>query len=374
PRPWLGALALPAETGEPRRADELVLPGGALRAVLAADAPLGVLDAAVAAAHPAEALRAVGVLDGFAVLDDPEPGGPDHDLDGEERWWAQADAEAEPPALLAVRDLDLVDDRCWPAALRTIAADPAGLAALRQPGGYTGWWLARYARLGGHPPPHWRLPGAGELSGLYDPVPVTGVDEQLLAAAGVRTGLRITSPADAADLLSRLADPARTVSPAVVHAAHAALVAAGLDPAEVEPPQRVRAMTGAVADAARVAVLDAPWLAAVLPAGELAAGGDPAALADLLDLPLASEQVRASLLDSHAGRTVPWSELVEVVAVCAAAGLPVPDGSVRLHEQLRVRHRGTEHAVPFWVTPDGTVHATDPVRAVLRTREWRDEL
>ncbi|MGH3999130.1 MAG: sacsin N-terminal ATP-binding-like domain-containing protein, partial [Pseudonocardiaceae bacterium] len=237
-RPWLGALALPDSAGQPRRADELVLPDGALRALLVPDAPLGVLDPAVAAEYPATALRAVGVLDSFAVVDDPAPRRPDHELDGEEQWWAQIGGD--PPApLLAVRDLDLVDNGCWPAALRRIAADPAGLAALRQPGGYTGWWLARHARLGGYPPAHWRLAGAIALEGLYDVVPVSDTDEALLAAAGVRTGLNITGPTDAADLLIRLADPARSVTPAAVHAAHAALAGADLDPADVEPPARV---------------------------------------------------------------------------------------------------------------------------------------
>ncbi len=369
-RPWLGALALPDDTGAPRRADELVLPGGALRELLAPDTPLGVLDPAVAAEQDAAALRAVGVLDSFAVLDDPHPDGPDHDLDAEEQWWAQAQrADGEPPArLLAVRDLDLVDSQCWPAALRRIAADPAGLAALREPGGYTGWWLARHARLGGHPPPHWRLAGAVALEGLYDVVPRCDTDEALLAAAGVRTGLSITGPADAADLLARLADPARTVTPGVVHAAHAALAAAELDPADVEPPAQVRAVTGEVVDADRAVVLDSPWLAAVLPAGELVSGGDPGTLADLLDLPLASERIAPELLDAGGGRIVRWVELVEVVAVCAAAGLAVPEGTLRLHEHLRVRLGDAEHAVPFWVTPEGTVHAADPVRAALLLR------
>ncbi|HKR48083.1 MAG TPA: ATP-binding protein, partial [Pseudonocardiaceae bacterium] len=363
-RSWLGALALPDDTGQPRRADELVLPGGALRELLAPDAPLGVLDAAVAAEYPAVALRAVGVLDSFAVLEDPHPQRPDHELDGEEQWWWEADGDPPVP-LLAVRDLDLVDDGCWPAALRRIATDPAGLAALRQPGGYTGWWLARHARLGGSPPPQWRLAGAGALAGLYDVVPVSDTDEALLVAAGVRTELSVTGPADAADLVARLADPARTITPAVVHAAHAALAGADLDPAELEPPARVRAMTGDVVDAELAMVLDAPWLAAVLPAAQLVSGGEPGTLADLLDLPLASERVAPELLDTGAGRTVRWAELVEVVAVCAAAGLAVPDGTLRLHEKLRVRHGGTDHAVPFWVTPEGTVHATDPVRAAL---------
>ncbi|HEX6404171.1 MAG TPA: hypothetical protein VF003_13580 [Pseudonocardiaceae bacterium] len=364
-RPWLGGLALPADDGTPRRADELVLPGGALRDVLAADAPLGVLAAAVAAEHDAAALQAVGVLDSFAVLEDPDPAGPDHDLDAEEQWWDWVLEAGDPPArLLAVRDLDLVDEACWPVALRRIAADPAGLAALRMPGGYTGWWLARYARFGGHPPAHWRLPEASALEGLYDVVPVPDTDHALLSAAGVRSGLSVAGAAGAADLLARLADPDRTVIPAVVHAAHAALAGADIDPADVQPPARVRAVTGEVVDADRAVVLDAPWLAAVLPAGQLVSGGDPVALAELLDLPLASERAAPELLDTGAGRTVRWAELAEVVAVCAAAGIAVPPGTLQLHEQLCVRHEGAQHVVPFWVTPDGTVHAADSVRAL----------
>lgn len=371
-RPWLGALALPDDTGVWRRADELVLPGGALRELLAPDTPLGVLCPAFAAEYDDAALRSVGVLDSFAVLEEVHPQGPDHDLDAEEQWWAQAQRaqRGSPARLLAVRDLDLIDDQCWPAALHRIAADPAGLAALRQPGGYTGWWLARHARLGGHPPPYWRLAGAVELEGLYDVLPRCyldqgDLDETLLVAAGVRTGLSITEPADAVDLLARLADPARTLTPGVVHAAHAALASADLEPADVAPPARVRAMTGEVIDAERAVVLDSPWLAAVLPAGELVSGGDPVLLADLLDLPLASERIAPELLDAGGGRMVRWVELVEVVAVCAAAGLAVPDGTLRLHERLRVCHGGVEHAVPFWVTPEGMVHAADPVRAAL---------
>jgi hypothetical protein len=207
-----------------------------------------------------------------------------------------------------------------------------------------------------------------ELEGLYDVLPPGDLDEALLVAAGVRTALSITGPADAADLLARLADPARTLTPGVVHTAHAALASAELDPADVAPPARVRAVTGEVIDAERAVVLDSPWLAAVLPVGELVSGGDPGRLADLLDLPLASEQVAPELLDADGGQMVRWVELVEVVAVCAAAGLAVPDGMLRLHERLRVHHGGVEHAVPFWVTPQGTVHAADPVRAALLLR------
>jgi hypothetical protein len=202
-------------------------------------------------------------------------------------------------------------------------------------------------------------------------VPVRDTDDALLAAAGVRTGLSVTDPSDANDLLARLADPARTVTPAVVHAAHTALAGADLDPAEVEPPVRVRAVTGGLVDAERAVVLDLPWLAAVLPAGELVSGGDPAVLADLLDLALASERAAPELLSADGGQTVRWAELTEVVAVCAAAGLTVPDRTLRLHEHLGVRHDGAEYPVPFWVTADGTVHAADPVRAVVLLRPQR---
>lgn len=362
-RPWLGAIALLDTDGEPKRADELMAPDAALRPVLASDAPIGVL----ADGYAADAARAVGVLDSFAVLDEPDPAGPDHDLDDEEGWWAAIGGDAAPPSrLLAVRDLDLVDDSCWPAALRLLAADPATAAAVREPGGYTGWWLARHALLDGTPLRYWRLPGASDLAGLYDPVPLDGLDEGFLAAAGVRAALRVEGPQDCADLLARLGDPARSVTPAVVHAAHAALAAADLDPADVDPPSRVRSRTGGVVASERALVLDAPWLAAVLSEDSLVTGGDADLLAELLDLPLASDEVHAELLDGDAGRQVAWAELVEVVAACAAAGLPVPAGSVVLHDRLQVRHGGAVHDVAYWVEPDGAVHAIDPLRALLR--------
>ena len=83
----LAALALPDVDGEPARADELMLPDAALRPLLADDVPVAVLHPEWAARFPREVLTAVGVLDGFAVVVDEEPVGPDHDLDDEDRWW-----------------------------------------------------------------------------------------------------------------------------------------------------------------------------------------------------------------------------------------------------------------------------------------------
>jgi hypothetical protein len=436
-QPWLGGLALPDETGEPRRADELVLPDGALRAVLSPDSPIGVLHEAVAAAYSREALRAVGVLDGFAVVVDDNPTAPDHDLPDEEQWWASLD---EPPRrLVAVRDLDLVDGAAWPAALRLLAAGPSmagtgstsaagetgpertpdgetgpertpdgatgpertpdgetgpgwtfgdetGLSwtpydpdadtrrALHEP--YTRWWLARHARLAGHPPRHWRLAGATRLAGLYDPVPdgsATGLDDDLLAIAGVRTELSVADAEDAADLLARLADETRRPSPATVRAAHAALTAAAADGRfdvdDLDLPAAVRTISGATADAAGTYVLDLPWLAGIADADRAVAGGDPYLLADLLDLPLASEQLAADVTST--GHPTPWTDLPEVAAACEATGRDVPPGTVTLHDRLTVRTSdGQEHAVPYWVDGGvggggGTVHAADPVRALL---------
>lgn len=366
--PGLGGLALPAVDGDPARADELVLPDAALRPLLAPDTPLAVLDPGWAARFPRSALTAVGVLDGFAVLDEDDPAGPDHDLDDEERWW---DGLPEPPRrLLAVRDLDLVDPDAWPAALAVLAGDRDTHAAVTLPGGYTGWWLARHARLSGHRPGHYRLRSADGLGALYDPVPDTAADEALLVAAGVRAELVVADAPAAADLLARLADPRRHPDPALVAAAHAALADAVLAGRvavdDLDPPERVRASDGAVRDVDRVVVLDAPWPAAVLPAAELVFGGDPVALAELLDLPLATEVIAATV--DGAGEPVRWAELPEVVLACQQLAVPVPAGGPLRHDQLWVRvTRPVEgrFQVPVWRDDAGRWHAADPVRALL---------
>ena len=462
----LAALALPDVDGLPARADELMLPDAALRPLLADDAPLAVLHPDWAARFDREVLTAVGVLDGFAVVVDEEPVGPDHDLDDEDHWW---DDLAEPPSrLVAVRDLDLVDDTAWPVALALLAADRATREAATT--GYTAWWLARHVRLGGHRPSHWRLPTATDLAALYDPVPLaaappaaplqegapaatgsqegppaatgatpaappaaplqegppaatgsqegppaaTGAtpaappaaplqegppaatgsqegppaatgptrarpdrrppdrppDDALLAAIGVRRDLHIADAPAADDLLARLADPRRHPSAALVAAAHIALadaVAEGrVDAADIDLPEHVRAMDGTVVHVDVAAVLDAPWPAAVLPAGELVIGGDPVALAELLDLPLATEIVVGTV--EGAGEPVTWAELGEVVVTCHTLGIDVPDGGLRRHDALWVdlrRPTAGRHRVPVWRAPGGTWHAEDPVRALL---------
>ncbi|HEY1973565.1 MAG TPA: molecular chaperone Hsp90, partial [Pseudonocardia sp.] len=324
---------------------------------------------------------AVGVLDSFALVHDEQPSGPDHDLADEELWWDSVGEQDQPGPLVAIRDLDLVADDAWPATLELLAGDPRFRPALRaQPGRpepYTRWWLAGNARLDGQRPGYWRLPGASALAGLYDPVRAEvaqRVDPELLAAIGVRSEVRVADRRDAADLLARLGDPARRPDAALIWRVHdelaASVLAGRVDPADLDPPEWLRARDGSVVDAGEAVLLDGIWLAVALPPAETVAGRlDPDgvdALAELFDLPLASEVVAGRVVDP-AGEPVDWASLPEVVAGCAAMGIPVPAGGLIKYPTLTVRlTRPTtaEVPVPVW-WQDGDWHAADPVRALL---------
>jgi hypothetical protein len=116
-------------------------------------------------------------------------------------------------------------------------------------------------------------------------------------------------------------------------------------------------------------VLDLPWLAPVLAAGELVGGGVGAtatALADLLDLPLASEVVVADV--DGDGEAVPWAAVPEVVSACGVLGIPVPAGELRRHDELSVTVRRPargRRSVPAWCDEQGNWHGSDPLRALL---------
>ena len=129
----------------------------------------------------------------------------------------------------------------------------------------------------------------------------------------------------------------------------------------------MRALDGAVVDVDAAVVLDAPWPAAVLPAGELVGGGDPVALAELLDLPLATEVVAATV--PAAGHPVGWTELVEVVLACRQLGIEAAGrGAVPARRTVGVGGRGRftgRFRVPAWRDEHGRWHAEDPLRALL---------
>ncbi|HEX5403235.1 MAG TPA: hypothetical protein VFX16_13120 [Pseudonocardiaceae bacterium] len=377
-QPWLGALALRDIDGDPRRADELVLPDAPLLDVLAddavgADAPLAVLSPAVAEEWSADVLAALGVLNSFTVIHDDAPTGPDHELADEADWWTWVGGDIDPVVLVGIRDLDLVDPDEWPAALRLLAGQPDTRRALADPKGYSAWWLARFALVDGVPLREWRLPDADDLAGLYDPLPgLEDLPVDLLVGVGVLDELPVADGEQAADLLDRLGDPNRDVPPGLAFAAHAVLARAALtevfDPAEVDPPDRVRTLSGAAVPADATVVVDRPWLVAALAPDRVVAMRAPSAeldgaLADLLNVPLASDVVTD--VPGSTGEPVAWAGLGAVRLACALFGDAVPDGEVWVHDELLVAGR----RVAWWVADD-VVHAEDSPEGLGRALAW----
>ncbi|MEU3010930.1 sacsin N-terminal ATP-binding-like domain-containing protein [Nocardia asteroides] len=362
---WLGLLELPDDTGELRPADELLLPGAPLAAVQVDDSPFGTVDDAVVAEYGDQALRAIGVGWDFAVVTDPDPIGPDHDLDDESAWWGTL--PEDPRELAAVRDLDLVDENRWPAALRRLLDDPRTRALLADRDGYTAWWLHRHAQLDGIALGRFRHPADDEFAGL---LPVFAADgftaADLDALRPLLVHPDVMSAELAEELLDALADPANTPAPEVVartHARLAAAVAAGtLDPRELDLPPQVRALSGAVVDAGSVMVLDEPGFGLVVPPDRLVAGDDvhAEALAALLDLPLVSEEVSAEVLGT--GRWTTWADDPMGVVLRRLWSPAETTGALVLHETLEVHLRGALTGtvrVPWWRTEDA-VHVQVP--------------
>ncbi|MGW6482212.1 sacsin N-terminal ATP-binding-like domain-containing protein [Streptomyces sp. NPDC055059] len=385
--PWLGALALPDDEGELAPAGELVLPGSPFAQVVR-EGELAMVDGDLAERWGEQPLAACGVLAGFAlvraadvVLDpdelDPRDGDfaePDDAglLDAVDVWCEDVldrlpDTPVPPVAteLVAVRDLDLVDDDRWPQALALLSRPPLR-DALTQPvrvllpdgtheivRPYTAWWLRDHPVLDGRRPAGLRAAGGDPLlAGLYDPADATGFeDEQVLRALGVRTSVAalLDEPGGAAELLDRLADPEREVGAAQLHALYGAL--ADLDPEQVTLPDELRAVVDGevrVVDAADAVVADAPDLLPL--AGGLALlPVSPGRAADLADL----FQVRRLSTTADAGVTQEGAEHPVPESVRTLLGPATPQRYVE-HEELFVA--GVE--VDWRRTSEGTVHAS----------------
>ncbi|MBF6211726.1 ATP-binding protein [Nocardia puris] len=349
---WLGLLELPDTEGDPRPADELLLPDAPLYALLVEDAPFGTVATEVVDRYGAPALRAVGVGWDFGVVSETDPTGPDHHLDDEETWWAGL--PEDPPELVAVRDLDLVDEIAWPDALHQLLAEPRTRPLLADRDGYTAWWLRTHARVDGVPLGLHRHPRDPEFAGLLPEFAVPELtDADLDVLRGVLADANALTLDLAETLLESLADPAKTPAPEVVSRAHARLAAAShrLDPAELVLPERVRALSGATVDAADAMVLDLPWFGLVVPPDRLVFGDEATAadLATLLDLPLVSESVTAEVLG--AGRRASWTDEPLGVVLRHVFSLPPQEGELVLHDDLRVRVRGAVTGavrVPWW--------------------------
>ncbi|MFF0486933.1 sacsin N-terminal ATP-binding-like domain-containing protein [Streptomyces sp. NPDC004435] len=401
--PWLAALALPDEEGELAPAGELVLPGSAFDAVMR-EGELAHVDAELAARWGEAPLAACGVLANFALVraadlvldpDDLEPRESDYPepddaglLDAVDVWCEDVldrlpEAVVPPVAteIVAVRDLDLVDDDAWPRALALLARPPLR-DALTQPvrvllpdgttetvRSYTAWWLRDHPVIGGRRPAGLRAAGGDPLLvGLYDPADATGFeDEQVLRALGVRTSVAalLDEPGGAAELLTRLADPDRPVTGTQLHALYTAL--ADLDPDQVTLPDELRAVVDGelvVVDAAEALVADAPDLLP-LTAGLPLLPVSPSRAADLADLfqvRRLSETVEAEVTSEGEEHEVP-------AAVHALLGPSTPATYLE-HEELRAG--GTE--LDWRRTPDGTLHAAtlEGVAAALAwaTAQW----
>jgi hypothetical protein len=366
--PWLAALPLPDDEGEPAPADELVLPGSVL-AGLADPEAVGVVAAEVVQRWGDSVLAAVGVLDALTVTEVEDVVLDESAADERLADWVAAVLDDLPPSdvpptarsVLLVPELDVVADDRWPAALREVSGNPRLRAAVvtpvrielgdgrtKQVPSYAGWLVSTRALLGGRPAHSWALAGSG-LDGLYEVLDrelVDGVDPAVLAAAGVRAGLPgvLAAPGGPDELLDRLADPDRTVSSATL--AEVWRLVADLDPQVVSPPARLRVAPGRVVDAAAVVVVDAPEHLQVLPVDEALVVPLAAAerLAEVLDLDRSSEVVRAPDLSGGSRQPLPAS------VAGLLAGLP---GTWQEHDRLAVD--GVE--VSWWRGPDGSVHA-----------------
>ncbi|MFC8245256.1 sacsin N-terminal ATP-binding-like domain-containing protein [Streptomyces chartreusis] len=384
--PWLGALALPDEDGELVPAGELVLSGSPFAEVMRED-ELAAVDAELAEKWGEQPLAACGVLANFALVratdivldpDELEPregdfAEPDDAglLDAVDVWCEDIldrfpDTPVPPVAteLIAVRDLDLVDDDKWPQALALLAQPPLRDALTQQvrillPDGthevvrpYTAWWLRGNPVLDGRRPAGLLASGGDPLlRGLYDEADATGFDdEQVLRALGVRTSVAalLDEPGGAAELLDRLADPDRAVTSAQLHALYGSL--ADLDPEQVTLPDELRAVVDGrveVVDAADAVVVDSPDLlpftagVPLLPVRPARA----AELAELFQVRRLSESVTGEVDSEGTEHDVP--EPVRVLL-----GARTPESYVE-HEELVVD--GVE--IDWRLTDDGVLHA-----------------
>ncbi|SNS41375.1 ATP-binding protein [Rhodococcoides kyotonense] len=354
---WLGSLPLEDLSGDLRAADELVLPDAPLVNLLSEDSPFGVVAGSVVEQFGAEALRAVGVGWGFGVVTEELPTGPDHDLADEDAWWASL--REDPETLVAVRDLDLVDERRWAEALSELAGDRTTLAALDDRDGYTAWWLRRHAVVNGHRLGSYRAPSDVTFAGLLDPL-----DHPVADAIGAALAPSVCDSAEFAGLLlERLADPARTPSPAVIARTHrlvADAVASGaVELDDLDVPDEVRAVSGALIDPADAVVVDRPWLVGVVPAevAVVSSMATASTLASILDVRTASESIHGEVVG--VGRVSSWDREAGAVLAFAASESELPVGRVVVHRELVVRLTGAvegERRVASWVTDDGITH------------------
>lgn len=384
--PWLAELALRDAEGDWTPAGELVLPESSLATVLDPDT-LGLVDPELVATFGVDPLVAVGVLNTFAVVraDGHELGHAEHDLDDENRWYDALfdrlpDGD-QPPVLtnfVAVRDLDLVRPDRWARALRLLADLPADVFAdaeirigsrepVRVPS-YTQWWLSTHPVLHDQRPDRLRDPTADELTGLFD---AADAEPEILRVLHCLLSVddALADPDTALELLDRLGQPDRTVRADVLTELYPRLASA-LDGIEVQPPLRVRVAPDITIERERAVILDAPHLLPLLDRSPVPAAGFPAAVADLLDLPMATETVAAAVTSTPQSVTA-WADVPGAAVAARRLGLRRLPGLAAHHAPLLVTG---ERAVTWWPEADlDHVDVSAGPDALGRALSWRHQ-
>jgi len=124
-----------------------------------------------------------------------------------------------------------------------------------------------------------------------------------------------------------------SVPPATLATVYGRLAFA-LDGYEGEPPRRVRVAPDRVVVRSAAVVLDEPHLLPLLgDRAVLPAAGAPGPVADLLDVPFASEVLRAEVV-SEPVRRRRWAEVPGVRLAAERCGGAVPDAEVAEHDPL----------------------------------------
>jgi hypothetical protein len=381
--PWLGALALRDDEGEATPADGLVLPGSEAQAILDVDA-FAPVDAELVERWGADVLRAVGVIGGLGLvqaadadlLDLPDELDDLHDFDT----WAEehgAGVGGLVSEVHAIRDLDFVDEEQWPRALRLIANDADLRRALLEPANvvladgtgrrvrsYTAWWIRLHVELDGVPIGALADPDAHPaLAALLEPPPawLVEIDPEARTGFGLIRDVGDLDPVGIGQVLARLADPDVELDAATMVALWSQLGVIEDAFAPVEAPDRVRVLDGEgtrVVDHDDAVVVDSPmWLQRTDLGGFVVASKEPAdRLADLLDLPLASE-----LAEGELGAD---GVLTDVPAAVRAVLPEAPEQWVE-HEELEVDGQ----QVDWWVDTVGRPHAAT-VEGLARALAW----
>ncbi len=367
----LDDLVLTDDDGNPWPATELLMPDAPLRQVLADDVDRVAVGPRWLRDHGADLLVLAGVRDGFPVIVVDE-GAADHDRLPDLDEWTDTVAPSGIGQFRAVADLDLVDEHRWAEALALIAGDRRARDCLAPLGGrssYGAWWIARHAQVGGRPPGDWRLPAAADLAGLYDPLPID-LDVTIAGWIGVRTDLAAAASADAIGLMDRLADPDRTVPAARVPPLTSAVVDA-LDRVGAEPdlPTGVRTLSGAVVDARRAFVLDAPWWVQVQDPERMVPGGvDPAVVARVLDLRPVSEVLDIDSI--HASGTADEAAGGRWARAAAAVGLDPATVPVTFAARVGVSVGGRGTVRVGWWCAEGRYYSDGSAASAGRIAAW----